>query len=159
MTSATTSATSPTATTDALAIPKLIITRNFAAARERVFKSFTDADVLKEWFGPEGFTVPSAKVDFRVGGNYRITMRSPEDTDHTVVGIYREINEPDWLVFTWAWETGDMDDADTLVTLEFADDGDGTEMTLTHEGFPNEDLRDRHNEGWCSSFNCLDSVL
>ncbi len=147
------------ATIEALAVPKLTISRNFAAARERVFKAFTDPDVLKEWFGPEGFSVPSATVDFRVGGEYRITMRSPEDTDHTVVGIYREIDDPRRLVFTWAWETGDMPDADTLVTLDFADDGEGTAMTLTHEGFPSEDLRDRHNEGWCSSFNCLEGVL
>ena len=104
-----------TATIEALAVPKLTISRTFAAARARVFKAFTDPDVLKEWFGPEGFSVPSATVDFRVGGKYRITMRSPEETDHTVIGIYREIDEPNRLVFTWAWETGDMPDADTLV--------------------------------------------
>ncbi|MBL6929656.1 MAG: SRPBCC domain-containing protein [Rhodospirillales bacterium] len=147
------------ATIEALAVPNLTISRTFAADRTRVFKAFTDPDVLKEWFGPEGFSVPSATVDFRVGGKYRITMRSPEETDHTVIGVYREIDEPSRLVFTWAWETGDMPDADTLVTLEFADDGAGTAMTLTHEGFLNEDLRERHNEGWCSSFICLDAAL
>ena len=135
------------ATIETLAVSKLTISRTFAATRERVFKAFTDPDVLKEWFGPEGFSVPSATVDFRVGGKYRITMRSPEATDHTVVGIYREIDEPNRLVFTWSWETGDMPDADTLVTLDFADDGSGTAMTLTHEGFPSEELRDRHDEG------------
>ncbi len=45
------------------------------------------------------------------------------------------------------------------MTLEFAEDSAGTAMTLTHEGFPSEDRRDRHNEGWCSSFNSLDEAL
>lgn len=86
-------------------------------------------------------------------------MRSPEDTNHTVIGVYREIDKPERLSFTWAWETGDMPDAETLVTLDFTEVSEGTELTLTQEGFPTEEFRDRHEQGWTSSFVCLDSVV
>ncbi len=153
----------PATTAAAMAEPNpantLVLKRTFAAERDRVFAAFTDPAILSRWFGPEGFSIPEAEVDLRVGGRYRITMRSPENTDHTVIGVYRVIDRPDRLSFTWAWETGDMPDADTLVTLDFAETAGGTELTLTHEGFPTEEFRDRHEQGWSSSLTCLDGVV
>ena len=138
----------------------LVIERRFAAAPERVYAAFTDASILSEWFGPEGMEIPEADVDLRVGGAYRIRMKSTTtDDDHTVAGIYKEIDPPKRLSFTWAWQGEEMPGVETLVTLEFEAAGTGTVMTLTQEGFENTHFRDRHNEGWCSSFNCLDAVL
>ena len=138
----------------------LVIERKFAATPERVFAAFTDASVVKDWFGPEGMGVPEAEIDLKVGGAYRIRMQSSGgDDDHTVGGVYRVIDPPNRLSFTWAWAGDDMPGVETLVTLDFAAAGTGTLMTLTQVGFESTHFRDRHNEGWCSSFNCLDAVL
>jgi uncharacterized protein YndB with AHSA1/START domain len=138
----------------------LVIERKFAATPERVFAAFTDAAVIKNWFGPESMEVPEADMDVRVGGSYRIRMQSISgDEDHTVAGVYREIDPPNRLSFTWAWQGDEMPGVETLVTLDFAAAGTGTLMTLTQEGFENTTFRDHHNEGWSSSFNCLDAVL
>ena len=143
------------------------ISRTFKAKREKVFKAWTTAEALKQWFGPtDGFTVPSAEVDLRVGGKYRIQMKAPDGEVHTVGGTYREVSVPEKLVFTWAWEegggcgdSGNEPPVETLVTVVFREKGSSTEITLTHELFPNRESRDKHDEGWSGCLNRLTKVL
>ncbi len=133
----------------------LVITRTFAAPREKVFRAWTEAEDLKKWWaaGP-GFTTPIAEVDLRVGGKYRLGMRPPDkDVLHVVGGVYREVQRPSRLVYTWVWEDGDA--TETLVTVEFHDKGASTEVILTHDGFTSRESRDQHAQGWTG---CLDSL-
>ena len=72
---------------------------------------------LANWFGPKDFTLPFCEMDFRVGGHYRLCMRSPDGKDYWVHGVYREIVEPERLVFTWERDGADDPHAGhTLVT-------------------------------------------
>ena len=147
-------ATAPDATAEA-ATKTLRLTRFFDAPRARVFRAFTDPEVLRQWWGPEGITTPNPDVDLRVGGTYRLEMHTSEGVDHVIGGQYREIVADEKLVFSWAWE-GDQMGGETLVTLEFRDRDGGTELTLTHEGFTDAETCEKHNRGWSSSFICLD---
>lgn len=79
---------------------EVVITRVFDAPRERVFEAWTKAEHLKQWFSPDGFTVPECEVDFRVGGAWRLSMRSPEGEDFWSNGVYREIVAQERIVFT-----------------------------------------------------------
>ncbi len=127
--------------------PILRLERTFAAPRERVFRAWTDAAELARWFAPtDGHTTKVIELEVRVGGRYRVEMHPPSGNVHTVTGTFREIRPPDRLVFTWAWEGKDM--GETLVTLELQDRGGSTELVLTHELFPTQELRDQHNQGW-----------
>ena len=108
-----------------------------------------------------GYTTPIAEIDLRAGGSYRLGMQDP-DQDHPFVvgGVYREIVPPEKLVFTWMWEkaphdTSDWTPPETLVTVEFIDKGAVTEIVLTHEQFPDENMRQEHQHGWGG---CLDSM-
>ena len=133
----------------------LRLTRTFAAPRKKVFRAWTEPEALKKWWGPEGYATPLAEVDLRVGGRYRLGMRKlPKGNLFYLVGTYREVRPPEKLVYTWVWE-GQPDLGETLVTVEFRDLGDATEVVLTHELFPNEKVRDDHNTGWSS---CLDRL-
>lgn len=136
----------------------LELRRTYPVPRERVFRAWTEAEQVKKWFGPENCTCPEAELDLRVGGRYRITLEEPEG-QHIVGGEYVEISAPDKLVFTWKWEHVSADSPETLVTVKFLPKGDGTEIVLTHERFPAADVRDLHNEGWTSSFECLADLL
>lgn len=155
------------ATTTQSSTTTLQISRTFQASREKVFQAWTTAEALKKWFGPtDGFTVPSADVDLRVGGKYRIQMKAPDGEIHTVGGIYREVTAPVKLVFTWAWEegggcgdSGSEHPVETLVTVEFREKGQNTEVLLTHELLPNTDFRDKHDEGWSGCLNRLAKVV
>jgi len=134
----------------------LRITRTFAAPREKVFKAWTDPAALKKWFAPgDDYATLIAEVDLRVGGRYRIQIRSPKGHLNTVAGVYREIEPPEKLVFTWSWQEGGMDVGETLVTVEFRDRGNTTELILTHEVFPTAEGRDEHSKGWAG---CLDRL-
>src|SRR5439155_310220 len=75
---------------------------------------------------------PSAQVDLRVGGRYRIVMRGPDGAEHRVGGVYRTIERPSKLVYAWKWEESRM--ADSVVTVELHDRCKTTDVVLRHEG-------------------------
>lgn len=131
----------------------LELTHRFAAPRERVFEAWTDEDVLKRWWAAGAtWETPVAEVDAREGGGYRLSMKTDEGEVHTVFGEYREVRPPERLSYTWTWEEGPgpamAGSENTLVVIDFVEDGDGTLVKLTHSGFANEELRDLHVHGW-----------
>jgi uncharacterized protein YndB with AHSA1/START domain len=75
-----------------------VISRVFDAPRERVWKAWTDAAELKQWWGPRGFKVKSCKVDLRPGGMFLYGMTAPDGTDTWGKFVYREIVAPTKLV-------------------------------------------------------------
>ena len=133
----------------------LHLTRTFVAPRERVFREWTDPEALKRWFGPVGYSTPSPEVDLRVGGQYRLAMRNLPDGDiFYLTGAYREVRPPEKLVYTWRWES-ELELGETLLTVEFRNLGNSTDVVVTHELFPTEKARDDHDKGWNS---CLDRL-
>jgi uncharacterized protein YndB with AHSA1/START domain len=93
-------------------------------------------------------------MDVRPGGAWRRAMRSPEGTVHVKRGIYREIVEPERLVFTYADENADGPTGhETLVTVSFAEVGAKTKLTLRQAAFETVAARDAHQGGWTS---CLE---
>jgi uncharacterized protein YndB with AHSA1/START domain len=137
----------------------LRLSRRFKAPREAVFRAFTDPVALTKWFGPEGVSVGNVKVDLRPGGTYSMVFNHADGGSHGLSGVYREILPPERLVMTLVWDDGDLAGLETLVTLEFAAAGAETELTLTHEKLPSQNALDLHNQGWTSSFICLDQIL
>ena len=83
-----------------LAKNEIVFTRIINAPRTLVFKAWTDPKQMSEWWGPHTFTVPVCEMDVRPGGTYRIVMRSPEGVEYPLKGVYREIVEPERLVYT-----------------------------------------------------------
>ncbi len=137
----------------------LRLTRVIQASRERVFSAWTLPDQMKEWAAPEGIAIQEAHVDLKVGGNYHIQMRTPEGVEHNARGTYKEVDPPNRLVYTWRWAETDHDVGETLVTVEFNEMGDATEIVLTHERFPSSEARDSHDQGWVSCLNRLEAVF
>ena len=138
----------------------LVLARMFDAPRELVFKAWSAPEHLANWFGPTNFTLPFCEVDFRVGGNYRLCMRSPEGKEYWVHGTYREILEPQRLVFTWERDGPDDEHAGhTLVTITLEDVAGKTRLTLHQAIFGSADIRDGHGQGWTEAFGRLDQYL
>jgi len=143
----------------------LRITRLFDAPRELIFKAWTDQAQFHQWFGAAacgGATVTSVRLDARVGGKYRLQLRRPDGEYFTTVGVYREVEAPERLVFTWQFEAdgsgdefGAVEPPEMLVTVELKARGRQTELTLTHEKFASVESRDRHQEGWT---RCVDAL-
>jgi uncharacterized protein YndB with AHSA1/START domain len=146
---------------DALAAEDRVLRleRLIAAPPERVFELWTQPEQLVKWWGPDGWDIPAHTIDVRPGGHWRTTMRSPEGRRETVSGVYRMIDQPRRLVFTWAW---DQDDGarghETEVTVTFEAAPGGTRLTLVQQTFQSNEVRDKHGVGWSSSFDCLARV-
>jgi uncharacterized protein YndB with AHSA1/START domain len=91
-------------------------------------------------------------MDVRPGGTFRVCMRSPEGAEHWKQGGYREVVEPELLVFTFAWEDADGKPGDqTVVTVTFAERGEKTELTLHQAVFETVEARNSHQRGWTST--------
>ena len=138
----------------------LRLSRRFEAPRPEVFEAWTSEDVLERWWSafPAGDT-PVAEADVREGGRYRLAMRDPDSGQvHTLVGEYTEVRPPERLAFTWTWESNPEEmrgSAETLVEVDFREDGDVTEVIVTHSGFAGEEIKELHAHGWNG---CLDNL-
>ena len=137
----------------------LRLTHDIKAAPERVFAAWTEAAQLKNWSCPEGLEVADVQVDLKVGGAFLIDMQDPEGGHHTAFGEYREIQAPDRLVYTWDWKQDEHRMGETIITVEFNEKGDGTEVVMTHEKMPSIEMRDSHDEGWTSCLNRLQRMF
>jgi uncharacterized protein YndB with AHSA1/START domain len=119
------------AQTKPLAERELTITRVFDAPRELVFKAWTDAKHLAQWWGPKGFTNPVCEMDARVGGVLRIHMRGLDGTVYPMKGQIRELVAPERLVFTnIAVDAAGRHLLEGLTTVTFADEGGKTKVTV-----------------------------
>jgi uncharacterized protein YndB with AHSA1/START domain len=121
------------------------ITKLLPAPPAEVFAAWTDPQSLRQWMLPGSATGCDVELDVRVGGRFRIVMRSAEG-DHVATGEYRKVAPPHALTFTWTSTA--IKGTATLVSLEFREHPEGTEMTLSHEGFADAEPAARHRSGW-----------
>jgi uncharacterized protein YndB with AHSA1/START domain len=78
---------------------EFVISRVFDAPRERMWKAWTEREQLMQWFGPRGFTMSTAKLDFRPGGIFHFNMRSQGGQEMWGKFVYREIVPPERIVW------------------------------------------------------------
>lgn len=76
-----------------------VISRVFDAPRDKVWRAWTEAAHLKQWWGPKGFTVSQLKMDLRPGGITHYCLRMPDGGEMWGKFVYREIVKPERLVW------------------------------------------------------------
>lgn len=139
---------------------ELTITRVFNAPRSLVFKVWTQPEHFARWLGPTDFMTVACQMNVQIGGIYRACIRSPEGKDHWMQGSYREVTEPERLVFTFAWEDEDSRPKhETLVTVTFTEQGNKTLMTFHQAIFESTESRNSHRTGWSECFDRLQAYL
>lgn len=134
----------------------LKITRTIRAPREAVWAAWTQPDQVKKWSCPVPDGVRRYESDLKVGGAFTLAMEV-EGKAHTAFGTYREIDPPHRIAYTWDWKESPM--GETLVTVEFAEKDGETVVTLTHEGFPDGEIKDSHVQGWTGCFVNLEALF
>lgn len=133
----------------------LEVRRLIHAPQRRVFEAWTNPEDLTRWHAPGPVVVEHAEVELRVGGAYRVHMRSPDGKEHHAYGIYREVDPPRKLVYTWSW-VQEPEVKDSIITIEFLARGPNeTEVVLRHDGLPGEKQASSHREGWSSILDKL----
>lgn len=146
---------------------QVILTRYFPTQIERLWDAFTKKEDLLKWHSPQGMTNPHVEVDLRVGGKYAIAMEYDETGEVvTVRGIYKVIEKPTKLVYSWKW---DGSEEETEVSFLFSKvSEEETMLTLIHSGFslyPTESdkknnwTHESHTQGWSTAFDKLGNIL
>lgn len=152
--------------------PHVEITRTFTAPVERLWEVWTTPELVKQWWGPETYSCPEAKIDLRQGGKCLLAMKGPDGKVMYSGGTIEELIPNQKLVTTDQFTDkegnaidpkevgmpGDWPEA-SRITVEFRKDGaDGSELHILHEGIPKE-MHDDCVQGWSSSIDKFQRVV
>lgn len=138
----------------------LRLERFFDAPRELVFAAWTDRKHFSQWCAPAKFEIVDSRVDARRGGIWWSVMRAPDGEECRAGGVYREVVEPQRLVFTYAHELPNGDRGpETLVTVKFEALGKRTKITLQQATFDTVEDRIAHDMGWSECLDRLATLL
>lgn len=118
---------------------EVVMTRVFDAPKELVYEAFSKPELLKQWFGPRGWTLPVCEVDHRVGGGFRFVMRSPDGQEMGLRGEYRELAPPDRSVHVEMFD--DYPGVEAIVAALFTETDGKTTFRATI-AYPSKEIRD-----------------
>lgn len=135
---------------------ELHIERLIAAPPEVLFALWVEPAQLLKWWAPDGCEASVDVLDVRPGGGWRTTLRRPDGSQASISGIYRIVEPPHRLSFTWAWEgENGMRGHESEVLVTFNATPGGTWLVLVQQRFENKETCDRHSNGWSSAFDRL----
>ena len=83
---------------------EIVITRSFDAPRELVFKAFTDADAVRQWWGPDGSETSVDRLEARPGGRWRFVERERDGNEYAFHGVFHDLQAPERIVYTFEYE-------------------------------------------------------
>jgi len=145
--------------------------RTFNAPVEQLWMAWSTSELVKQWWGPENYECPEAKIDFRVGGKYNFAMRGPDGKTMWSGGEYKEIVPNKKIVYTdnFTDQDGNVVPAsaygmpgewpENLVTVTFDKFGNGEcQMVAVHAGIPAE-MHDECIDGWNSTIDKLQNLV
>jgi uncharacterized protein YndB with AHSA1/START domain len=146
---------------------EIVINRVFDLPINKVWRALTEPEQFKKWWGPEGFSCPSSKMEARVGGKYLNCMRGPDGKEYWSTGVVKEFIPEKKLVVTDSFsdEKGNIKSAseygmpgdwpkELLITFQLQEDDGATKLKLEHEGIPKE-MREECIKGWNESLDKL----
>ena len=109
----------------------LTLTRLIPSTPDKLFRAWTEPELIKQWFVPKPWTIARAENDLRPGGQCLIVMRSPEGQEMPNPGVYLEVMPNRRLVFTDAFTAGWVPSEKPFMTgiISFDPEGDGTRYT------------------------------
>ena len=108
---------------------EIVLTREFDAPRDLVFKAHTSCEHMSRWWGPRRYVVAECEIDFRPGGAWRIVHRGAEGEEYVFHGEFREIVPPERIV--WTFEFDGAPGSVSVDTLTLEEQAGRTTLTAT----------------------------
>lgn len=136
-------------------IPAIVKEIKINAPASKIFAALTEPSQLTMWWGQDDmYRCDAMEADLRVGGRWKTTGHGADGKPFTVTGVYREIQPPHALEYTWSYDWSGVD-SETVVRYELKDVDGGTLVRLTHSGFTNHEDLKSHDGGWNVVFGWL----
>lgn len=141
---------------------ELSITRILGAPRDKIYRAWTEPDLLKQWFAPKPFETAHAELDVRPGGSSLIVMRTPDGTEMPSRGVYLEVMKNERIVFTdaftSAWEPSEKPFMTVILTFESLDQSTRYTARARHWSSADREMHESmgFHEGWGQ---CADQLL
>jgi uncharacterized protein YndB with AHSA1/START domain len=129
---------------------------------ELLFALFTDPMQLVKWWAPDGYEAIVDSLDVRRGGRWRVLLRRLDggSVSATASGVYRAVEPPHRLAFTWTWEdTSGSRGHETEVLVSFQPVPGGTRLVIEHRGFESNQARDDHHRGWSVGLERIETIV
>ena len=144
---------------------ELILTRTIDASPEKLFRAWTEPELMKQWFAPLPYTTPHAESDVRPGGSNLVVMRGPDGVDMPNRGVYLEVAPNRRLVltdaYTKAWEPSEKPFMTLILTFE--PEGRGTRYTARVLHWSEADRKEHEamgfHEGWAAATDQLEALV
>ncbi|MHB8431218.1 MAG: SRPBCC family protein [Acidimicrobiales bacterium] len=153
----------------AAVVKQLVIERTIKSPPERVFDAFIDPEQLTKWWWPTGFACPSAEVDLRIGGKFRLAMEWPDSIpaearfSHYMGGEYYEVDRPRRLVMSGRAVNDEQGELfATLIEVSFEACEGGTALTMRQSYFepmPPAEAMAGAEQGWSEQLDKLELLL
>lgn len=153
------------AAAETLADRELRLTLDLAVPRDKVWRCWTEPELLKQWFMPKPWMTPHAELDVRPGGRQLIVMRDPDGNESPSEGMYLHVEPGHKLITTSAFSEGwiPQDGMMIVITVTLEDSGSGG---TTYEALVRhwtKATRDEHadmgfTEGWTTCARQLETV-
>jgi len=137
------------------------VRRHLAASPAKVFAAFADAALVSRWLTPSrDVRLDVIDFDFRVGGRYRFAYRVPGRDAMIVTGVYRVIDPPSLLVFSWDIQPPDEHaGVRSEVTISLSPDETGTDLVIRHAQLTAPGALERHAVGWTGAMDHLAALI
>lgn len=143
---------------------ELKLTRLIDAPRHALYRCWTEAELIKQWFTPRPWTTPVVEIDVRPGGSSHMIFRGPEGQEFPNDGIYLEVVPDERLVFTDAYTSAWVPSAKPFMTgiITFADEDGKTRYTALAQHWTGEDRKSHEDmgfhDGWGKATDQLEAL-
>ena len=125
-----------------------------------MFDAFASYEGMKAWFGPGKCHVVDGEIALEVGGRYRLRVKTEENGEVEVVGVYQTIDRPHRISSTWRWQgNAAFQAADSVVDIAFESHDNGTLLRLVQTGIQEDEARANHGHGWNGAFDKLEVIF
>jgi uncharacterized protein YndB with AHSA1/START domain len=134
---------------------ELVLTRLIDVPREKLWRCWTEPELMVQWFTPAPWKTIHAETDVRPGGSSYVVMQGPDGTEMPNRGVYLEVIENEKLVFTDAYTSAWEPSGTPFFTgiLTFEDAGNGQTRYTARALHWTRENRETHekmgfHEGW-----------
>jgi uncharacterized protein YndB with AHSA1/START domain len=131
---------------------------DFSANVESLFKAWTDAEQLKQWWHPNGNSLENVTNELQEGGAVAYHFA---EAGLKITGNYKEVVPNEKLVYSWNWELADQstEKAEYVLTINFKSTENGSAIHVLQEGFAKPDDITPHEDGWKAGLESLKNHL